>query len=93
MTFKCKPLSADVEERKRYHAIFNAWLIQASEAECQQFEDVRDRIAPNEVCSVVSLLRRCLASQELMQLLPPSMLRLLWRERCWPQADADALAP
>lgn len=79
------------EERKRFHAIFNDWLNEATEADWIELGEARERFAPGEICSVVRLVNGCLARQELAERLPAS-LRARLQERHWPQADADAPA-
>ena len=91
MPFKTQPLTSDVEERKRIHAVFNDWLCQASEEEFQQLEQTRERFAPHQVCSIVSLVRGCLVREDLSQGLPATLRQLL-KERNLPPACADAQA-
>ena len=81
--------SQDADERKRFHAIFNDWLSQASEEEFAQLNEVRERFAPNQVCSVITLVRGCLTRQDLAADLPESLRQLLLM-RNWPQAYAGA---
>ena len=92
MTFNIFALTADAQERMLFHSIFNEWLSRASDEDWQQLEQARERFAPNEVCSAVRLVRRCLARQELVQELPLSLRQLL-QERNWPQVYDDATAP
>ena len=91
MPFKAQPLTSDVEERKRIHAVFNDWLCLATEEEFQQLEQTRERFAPHQVCSIVSLIRGCLVQKELVQSLPAS-LRQLQQARNLPPVCADAKA-
>lgn len=91
MNFKSKPLQIDVEERTRFHAIFNSWLNHASDQDYEQLELARDQFAPNQVCSAVTLVSGCMARKDLEQQLPASLRQLL-KERSWPQADAGAKA-
>ena len=91
MPFKAQPLTSDVEERKRIHAVFNDWLCQATDEEFQQLEQTRERFAPHQVCSIVSLIRGCLVQKELVQSLPASLRQLL-QARNLPPACADAQA-
>lgn len=91
MPFKTQPLTSDVEERKRIHAVFNDWLCQATDEEFQQLEQTRERFAPHQVCSIVSLIRGCLVQKELVQSLPASLRQLL-QARNLPPACADAQA-
>ena len=92
MTFNIFALTADAQERMLFHSIFNEWLSRASDEDWQQLEQAREHFAPNEVCSAVRLVRRCLARQELVQELPLSLRQLL-QERNWPQVYDDATAP
>ena len=91
MTFNIFALTANAQERKLFHSIFNKWLNRTSDENWQQLEKARERFAPNEVCSAVRLVRGCLARQELEQELPQSLRQLL-RERNWPQACDGAIA-
>ena len=91
MPFKTQPLTSDVEERKRIHAVFNDWLCQATDEEFQQLEQTRERFAPHQVCSIVSLIRGCLSRDDLAQSLPESLRQLL-QARNLPPACADAQA-
>ena len=91
MPFKTQPLTSDVEERKRIHAVFNDWLCQATDEEFQQLEQTRERFASHQVCSIVSLIRGCLVQKELVQSLPASLRQLL-QARNLPPACADAQA-
>ncbi len=91
MSFKAQPLPADIEERKRIHAAFNDWLCQATDEEFQQLEQTRERFAPHQVCSIVSLIRGCLSRDDLAQSLPESLRQLL-QARNLPPACADAQA-
>lgn len=91
MNFKAHPLPADLEERKRIHAAFNDWVSQANDGEFLKLEQVRERFAPHQVCSIVSLVRGCLVREDLAQQLPESLRQLL-KERNLPPACADAQA-
>ena len=91
MPFKAQPLTSDVEERKRIHAVFNDWLCLATEEEFQQLEQTRERFAPHQVCSIVSLIRGCLDQKELVQSLPATLRQLL-KERNLPPTCVDAQA-
>ena len=91
MSFKAQPLPADIEERKRIHAAFNDWVSQANDEEFQQLEQTRERFAPHQVCSIVSLIRGCLVQKELVQSLPASLRQLL-QARNLPPVCADAKA-
>ena len=91
MPFKAQPLATDVEERKRIHAAFNEWVCQANDEDFLQLEQARERIAPHQVCSIVSLIRGCLAREDMAQSLPDSLRQLL-KERNLPPACAGAQA-
>lgn len=84
-----QPLSAP--QRKAFHAIFAAWLTQAGDEDYQQLEEARSLAAPYQVCSAITLVRRCLADPALLSHLPVSLVRML-QERNWPQACISAQA-
>ena len=92
MTFDLS-VAKEAQERRLFRSIFNEWVkAHASEEDWQQLEQAREHFAPNEVCSAVRLVRRCLARQELVQELPLSLRQLL-QERNWPQVCDGAIAP
>ena len=91
MTFNIFALTADAQERMLFHSIFNEWLSRASDEDWQQLEQARERFAPNEVCSAVRLVRRCLARRDLARELPQSLRQLL-QERNWPPTCDGAIA-
>lgn len=70
------------EQRKLFHAAFNDWMSHATEVEFEQLEQARDLVAPGEVSSMLTLVRRCLSQQDLVEKLPASLLQQL-RERNW----------
>ena len=92
MTFNIFALTADAQERMLFHSIFNEWVMaHASEDDWLQLEQAREHFAPNEVCSAVRLVRRCLARRDLARELPQSLRQLL-QERNWPPACDGAIA-
>ena len=68
------------DQRKLFHAALADWLGQANEAEFDAIESLRDEIASGEVCSMVRLVRTCLARPDLQSRLPAALVALL-RER------------
>ena len=72
----------DDEQRKLFHAIFNQWFADASEADYAQLDVARERYAPGQVCSMVSLVRGCFARPDLQADLPQSLVQRL-REGNW----------
>lgn len=89
MTSHLPPL--DNEQRELFHAIFNEWFAGASETDYAMLEAARERVAPGQICSMVSLVRGCFARPDLMAELPESLVQL-FRARNWPQADAASKA-
>ena len=89
MTIKSRPLPEDVQERKFLHRTFNQWLCTGNEAEFAQFDAVRERFAPNEVCSVISLIRGCRGDPALYEQLPETLRQLL-QERNLPPTCVGA---
>ena len=83
---------ADARERRRLHQVFNQWLSKANEDDYHELDAVREHFAPNEVCSVVRLLRGCLADPGLMARLPPSLRSLLEQAMNLPPASSDVKA-
>lgn len=81
MTTENLPALTD-EQRKLFHSIFNEWLVNASEQDYAELEAARERHAPGQVCSMIRLVRGCLADQELIAVLPATLLERL-RARNW----------
>jgi hypothetical protein len=87
---KIKPLST--AQRMRFHAIFEDWLFQADKEGIDQFITARYTVAPNRVCSSVTVVQACLNHPELNHLLPQSLCQRL-KERNWPGGESDGLDP
>lgn len=79
----------DDEQRKLFHAIFSEWFAGASEADYIQLDVARERYAPGQVCSMITLVRGCFAQPQLRSELPQTLTRLL-RERNWPRPTVAA---
>lgn len=71
------------EQRRQLHAAFNEWMQTCSEEDHSKLlVDLREQIAPGQICSIVSLIQACFARQSLLQELPASLVQLL-RARNW----------
>jgi hypothetical protein len=79
------------ETRKQFHAIFNDWMVNASDADFGKLETAKTQYAPFQVCSMVTLVRGCLANQDLRSALPETLVQLL-RERNWLRPSSAAIA-
>lgn len=77
------------EQRKLFHVAFNHWLSTADEADFDRLEALRAQIAPGEVCSMVRLVRSCLAQPDLLAGLPAALVQRL-REQSLLQPFAAA---
>ena len=74
----------DDAQRKLFHAIFNEWFATATESDYAMLEAAREHVAPGQICSMVRLVRSCLADPNLTTELPASLVQL-FRERNWPR--------
>lgn len=72
------------ERRKALHSIFNEWMATCPAEDYQQLMELRERIAPGQVCSIVSLIRSCFARSDWLADVPQSLLQLM-RARNWLQ--------
>lgn len=79
------------EQRARAHQAFNRWMQACTEQEYEKLMDLREQVAPGEVCSIVKLVQSCYARPELLAGLPASLVQLM-RERNLPQPFAVASA-
>ena len=73
------------------HSVFNEWFADATESDYAQLETARERIFPGQVCSIVTLVRRCLDQPDLQAELPESLVQLL-TARCSQQLSAASKA-
>lgn len=78
-------------QRMDMHAAFTQWLIACDEQEYQRLMDLREKVAPGEVCSIIKLVRSCYARPDLIAGLPTGLVQLM-RARCLPLPSADASA-
>lgn len=78
---------ARAKDRRVFHQAFNDWLCAASDAELDQFAQLREQLAPNQPCSAMCLARECMTHPELTHRLPP-LLRQRLQARNWPLASA-----
>ena len=90
--FKTRPLPHEAANRRLFHAVFADWTCNASEAEFDQLERLRDQFAPNTVCSSLSLVQFHLERKDLAKKLPPT-LRSRLQAKHWPRACVAVLPP
>ena len=76
-------------QRSRFHAMFERWLCSASDQEYQEFTNLRELIAPGEVCSVVRIGLTCICDPVMINRLPASLREALIAEN-WPVGYAAA---
>lgn len=80
-------------QRMDIHAAFTQWLMACDEQEYQRLMELREKVAPGDVCSIIKLVRSCYARPDLLAGLPVRLVQLM-RARCLslPSADASAVA-
>lgn len=78
-------------QRMEMHAAFAQWLIACDEQEYQRLMDLREKVAPGDVCSIIKLVRSCYARPDLLAGLPARLVQLM-RARCLPLPFAAASA-
>lgn len=78
-------------QRMDMHAAFTQWLIACSEQEYQQLMDLREKVAPGDVCSIIKLVRSCYERPDLLDGLPERLVQLM-QARCLPLPSSDASA-
>ncbi|WP_404299009.1 hypothetical protein [Alicycliphilus denitrificans] len=78
-------------QRMDMHAAFTQWLIVCDEQEYQRLMELRETVAPGDVCSIIKLVRSCYARPDLLAGLPARLVQLM-RARCLPLPFADASA-
>lgn len=71
------------DQRKHLHRMFTAWLLTATDEEVQAMAEVRQLIAPNEVCSIIRIAITCLANPVMFFQLPVSFQQSIKAEN-WP---------
>lgn len=76
-------------ERARFHQLYNSWLTSASDADLDDLQRAQDKYLPDgEVCSTLTFIRSCLASNDRRKALPASLIRLFtahqWPKVLWP---------
>lgn len=67
----------DAEQRKLFHQTMAEWMAMAEEADFERIEVLREQLAPGEVCSMLKLMRLCLARSEFQAQLPEALVALL----------------
>lgn len=79
-------------QRMQLHRLFEAWINdKATEEDAQTFFEVREDIAPGEVCSVLRIAVTCLNNPAMFDRLPISFQEEL-KVSNWPLGDSVALA-
>ena len=76
-------------QRTRFHAMFERWTCSASEQEYEEFINLRELIAPGEVCSVIRIALTCIGDPVMINRLPASLREAL-KEENWPVGFAAA---
>ncbi|MFP5474138.1 MAG: hypothetical protein ACLGJD_10875 [Gammaproteobacteria bacterium] len=76
------------EERAVFHSCFRAWCSQASSDEFDKLEQLREQVAPGEVCSMVRLVRAGFRQPDLRDQLPAALVGLLQERRLLPASSA-----
>ncbi|RMX08221.1 hypothetical protein D8I35_03670 [Corticibacter populi] len=76
------------EQRRLFHMAFNEWMQICTEDDYRKLTvDLREQVAPGQICSVVSLIQACFARQELLADVPASLVQLL-QARNWLRPSA-----
>nr|WP_314710998.1 hypothetical protein [uncultured Comamonas sp.] len=65
------------DQRILFHTTLNKWLVVCSDDEYQNLMNLREQVAPGQVCSFIKLIRSCFARPDLSGLLPASLVQLL----------------
>lgn len=76
------------EERAAFHSCFKAWCSQATSDEFDKLEQLREQVAPGEICSMVRLVRAGFRRPDLRDRLPIALVGLLQERRLLPAAAA-----
>lgn len=76
------------EERATFHSCFRTWCNQATNDEFDQLEQLREQVAPGEVCSMVRLVRAGFRQPDLRDQLPAALIGLLQERHLLPAATA-----
>ena len=76
-------------QRSRFHAMFERWLCNATDQEYQEFANLRELIAPGQVCTVIQIALTCLRDPVMINRLPASLREALLAEN-WPVGYAAA---
>lgn len=76
------------EERATFHSCFRTWCNQATTDEFDKLEQLREQVAPGEVCSMVRLVRAGFRQPDLRDRLPAALVGLLQERHLLPAAAA-----
>ncbi|GKT25124.1 hypothetical protein AVHM3334_16950 [Acidovorax sp. SUPP3334] len=65
------------EQRQLFHAVLRQWLTAAPAPDCDKLIMARERHAPGQRCSMLTLVRSCFTQPALRADLPESLVHLL----------------
>lgn len=77
-----------LEERAIFHRCFKTWCSQATNDDFDKLEQLREQVAPGEVCSMVRLVRSGFRQPDLRDQLPAALVGLLQERRLLPASSA-----